>query len=83
MEGQEENIRSTLVSWWWWLSLSFESASCKPMDCSLPAYLSMGFSGKNTGVGWCTGITQRDGMGREVGGGFRSGNLCTPVVDSC
>ena len=22
-------------------------------------------------------------MGREVGGGFRSGNLCTPVADSC
>ena len=33
--------------------------------------------------GWCTGITQRDGMGREVGVGFRSGNLCTPVADSC
>ena len=27
--------------------------------------------------------TQRDGMGREVGGGFRMGNTCTPVVDSC
>ena len=24
--------------------------------------------------GWCTGMTQRDGMGREVGGGFRMGN---------
>ena len=33
--------------------------------------------------GWCTGMTQRDGMGKEVGGGFRSGNLCTPLVDSC
>ena len=32
--------------------------------------------------GWCTGMTQRDGMGREVGGGFRTGNTCTPVVDS-
>jgi len=32
--------------------------------------------------GWCTGMTQRDGMGREVGG-FRMGNICTPVVDSC
>ena len=28
-------------------------------------------------------ITQRDGMGREVGGGFRIGNTCTPVADSC
>jgi len=28
--------------------------------------------------GWCTGMTQRDGMGREVGGGFRMGNMYTP-----
>ena len=33
--------------------------------------------------GWCTGMTQRDGMGREVGGGFRMGNTCTTMVDSC
>ena len=25
-------------------------------------------------VGICTGTTQRDGMGREEGGGFRMGN---------
>ena len=25
---------------------------------------------------------QRDGMGREVGGGLRMGNMCTPVADS-
>ena len=22
-------------------------------------------------------------MGREVGGGFRMGNMCTPVADAC
>ena len=33
--------------------------------------------------GWRTGMTQRDDMGRKVGGGFRMGNTCTPVVDSC
>ena len=33
--------------------------------------------------GWCTGMTQRDGMGREVGAGFRMGNTCTPVMNSC
>ena len=33
--------------------------------------------------GWCTGMTQRDGMGREVGGGFRMGNTCTPMADPC
>ena len=35
------------------------------------------------GQGWCTGMTHRNGMGREVGGGFRMGSTCTPVADSC
>ena len=29
--------------------------------------------------GWCTGMTHRNGMGKEVGGGFRMGNICTPM----
>ena len=33
--------------------------------------------------GWCTGMTWRDGMGKEVGGGFRMGNTRTPMADSC
>ena len=33
--------------------------------------------------GWCTGMTQRDGMGREWGEGFRMGNTYTPMADSC
>ena len=32
--------------------------------------------------GWCTGMTQRDGMGKEEGGGLRMGNTCIPVADS-
>ena len=32
--------------------------------------------------GWCTETTQRDGMQREEGGGFRMGNTCLPVADS-
>ena len=28
-------------------------------------------------------MNQRDGTGREVGGGFRMGNTSIPVVDSC
>ena len=32
--------------------------------------------------GWCTGMPQRDGMGREEGGGFGMGNTCIPVADS-
>ena len=33
--------------------------------------------------GWCTGMTQRDGIGREVGGGIRMGNTCKSMADSC
>ena len=33
--------------------------------------------------GWCTGMTQRDRMGREEGGRARMGNTCTPMADSC
>ena len=33
--------------------------------------------------GWCTEMTQRDGTGREKGGGFRMGNMCIPMADSC
>ena len=32
---------------------------------------------------WCTGKTQRDGMGREAGGGIRMGNTCKSMADSC
>ena len=32
---------------------------------------------------WCAEMTQKDGIGREVGGGFRMGNSCTPMMDSC
>ena len=32
--------------------------------------------------GWCTGTTQREGIGREEGGGFRMGNTGIPVMDS-
>ena len=34
-------------------------------------------------LGLVPGMTRRDGVGREVGGGFRTGNTCTPVADSC
>ena len=34
-------------------------------------------------LGLCTGMTQRDGMGRKVGEGFRIENSCTPMPDSC
>ena len=33
--------------------------------------------------GWCTEMTQRDGMGREEGGELRMRSMCIPVADSC
>ena len=32
--------------------------------------------------GWCTGMPQRDGMGREAGERFGTGNTCTPMAYS-
>ena len=32
---------------------------------------------------WCTGKTQRDGMGRGAGGGTGMGNTCKSMADSC
>ena len=31
-------------------------------------------------LGWCTGTAQRDGMGREEGGGYRMGNTCFKII---
>ena len=33
--------------------------------------------------GWCTRMTQRYGMGKEVEGGFRMGNTCKSMADLC
>ena len=33
--------------------------------------------------GWSPGTTQRDGTGREEGGGFTMGNTCISVADTC
>ena len=33
--------------------------------------------------GWCPGKTQRDGMERKAGEGFRMGNKCKSMADSC
>ena len=65
----------------------FSNESTLPMRW--PKYWSFSFSiipSKETpglAWGWCTGMTQRDGMGRKVGGGFRFGNTCIPMMDSC
>ena len=40
---------------------------------SVKQIASPGWMHETSARGWCTGMTQRDGMGREVGGGFRMG----------
>ena len=44
---------------------------------------SPGWMHETSAQGWCTGKTQRDGMGKEVGGGIRMGNTCKSMADSC
>ena len=44
---------------------------------------SPGWMHETSAQGWCIGMTQREGMGREVGGGFRMGNTCKSMADSC
>ena len=38
---------------------------------------------KQGAQGRCTGMTLRDGVEREVGGGVQDGELITPTADSC
>ena len=44
---------------------------------------SPGWMHKTSARGWCTGKTQRDGMGREAGGSIGMGNTCKSMADSC
>ena len=44
---------------------------------------SPGWIHETSAPGWCTGMTQRDGMERKVGGGIRMQNTCKSMADSC
>ena len=44
---------------------------------------SPGWMHETSAQGWCTGKTQRDGMGKEVRGGIGMGNTCISMADSC
>ena len=44
---------------------------------------SQGWMHETSAQGWCTGKTQRDGMGREAGGEIGMGNTCKSMADSC
>ena len=53
--------------------------SCKKRITSLGSIQDTGC----LGLVHLSGMTQRDDMGRVVGEGFRIGNSCTSVADSC
>ena len=42
---------------------------------------SPGWMHETSTQGWCTGLTQRDRMGRQAGGGI--GSTCKSMADSC
>ena len=50
---------------------------------SLSQTTSPGWMHETGAQGWCTGKTQRDGMGREAGGGIGMGNAGRSMADSC
>ena len=49
---------------------------------SVKQITSPGWMHETSARGWW-GKTQRDGVGREVGGGIRMGNTCKSMADSC
>ena len=50
---------------------------------SVKQIASPGWMHEISAQGWCAGMTLRDGVGREVGDGFRMGDTCAPMADSC
>ena len=50
---------------------------------SVKEIASPGWMHETSAQGWCTGKTQRDGIEREEGRGFRMGNTCKSMDDSC
>ena len=49
---------------------------------SVKQITSPGWMPETSARGWCTGMTQRGRMGREVGGHFKMGNTCKSMADS-
>ena len=44
---------------------------------------SSGWMHETSAQAWCTGKTQRDGVGREAGGGIGMENTCKSMADLC
>ena len=60
----------------------FKRIASKHILSRVKQIASPGWMHETSARGWCTGMTQRDGMGREVGGEFRMGNTCKPMAVS-
>ena len=62
----------------------FQENSIKTCILSMVKQItSPGWMHETSAWGWCTGKTQRDGVGREVGGEIGMGNTCKSLADSC
>ena len=61
----------------------FERIALKHISSYVKQIACPGWMHETSAPGWCPGKTQRDGMGRKAGGGFRMGNTCRSMGDSC
>ena len=50
---------------------------------SVKQIISPGWMHEASAQGWCTGKTQRDGVGRKARWGIGMGNTCKFMADSC
>ena len=86
----EEDIRGwdgwmTSLMQWTWTLVSQTDMIRWPNNNNKPPCYSWDKRGKNIYLETNNNenSSKTMGSGREVGGGFRKGNMCTPVVDSC
>ena len=63
--------------------MTWENSTETCILSSVKQITSPGLMHETSVQGWGTRMTQRDGMGKEVGGGFRMGNTCKSMADSC
>ena len=61
----------------------FERTASKHILSRVKPITSPSWMHETSAQGWCTGTTQRDGLGREVEGGIGMGNICKSMADSC
>ena len=74
------NESALCIRWPKYWSFSFKIS---PSLSSVKQITSPGWMHETSAQGWCTGKPQRDGMGRDAGGGIRMGNTCKSMADSC